>query len=96
MATAAENLAKVDAQLERWGVKIDALVARAEGVGARSALDHRERIDELKRRRAVAATRLDMFHAESSSRWRRSRGGIATAWHDLMVAFRALERETGG
>jgi hypothetical protein len=96
MATTAGNLDKIDAQLERWGEKIDKLVTLAEGVGARAALNHRERIMELKAKRAAATARLVELRAESSSRWRRSRGGIATAWNDLMIAFRALEREAGG
>lgn len=96
MATTAENLAKVDAQLQRWGLKIDELVARAEAVGPPAVLSYRQRIDELKAKRATARARLDELHAESSAKWRRSRGGIATAWNDLVVAFRALERQAGG
>ena len=95
MATIAENLERMDAQLERWGVKVDALVARAEGTDTKAAVNHRELIDELKASRAAARGRLDEFHAESRSRWRRSRRGMALAWSDLMVAFRALERQPG-
>ena len=96
MATIAENLERMDAQLARWGVRIDALVARAEGESAQAAVDRRELIDELKASRVAARVRLAEFHAESRSRWRRSRRGMATAWNDLMVAFRELEREAGG
>jgi hypothetical protein len=96
MATIAENLERMDAQLGRWGVKIDELVARAEGASAQAAIGHRELIDELKASRAAAHVRLDEFRAESRSRWRRSLRGMASAWGDLMVAFRALERRAGG
>jgi hypothetical protein len=95
MATIAENLERMDAQLERWGVKIDALVAQAEVPGTKAAVNHRELIDELKASRAAARGRLEEFRAESRSRWRRSRRGMATAWTDLMTAFRALERRAG-
>ena len=95
MATIVENLERMEAQLDRWGLKIDDLVARTEGASAHAAIDHRDLIDELKASRAAARVKLDDFRAESRSRWRRSRRGMAKAWNDLMVAFRTLERHSG-
>ena len=96
MATVAENLERIDAQLKRWDVRIAELVARAERVGTKTAGNRRELIDELNASRALTRVRLDEFQAESKAKWRRSRRGVATAWNDLMMAFRALERQAGG
>jgi hypothetical protein len=95
MASIVENLERMEAQLKRWSVKVDELVARSEGVSAQAMIDNREFIDELKASRAAARVKLDEFRAESRSRWQRSRRSMAGAWSDLMVAFRALERQSG-
>jgi hypothetical protein len=94
MVTTEKNLDRIDAQLRLWSVKVDALVARAEGAGALAAVNHRARIDELKARCAVAQARLDELRAAGRWQWRRYGSGIAQAWNDLVVAFRALERQT--
>ncbi|HEY3353527.1 MAG TPA: coiled coil domain-containing protein [Polyangia bacterium] len=96
MVATERNLEKIDAQLQRWSVKIDELVARAASSGARVVGDQRQRIDELKAKRAAAQARLDELRAAGSWKWRRFGGGIARAWNELVVAFRALERQAGG
>jgi hypothetical protein len=96
MVAMEKNLEKVETQLKLWSVKIDELVARAEGAGAQVALTHRERIDELKSKRAMAQARLEELRVAGSWKWRRFGRGIASAWNDLVVAFRALERQAGG
>jgi chromosome segregation ATPase len=96
MATTADSLNKIDTQLHRWGEKIDALVAQAEGLGPQVASSLGERIAELRTRRDAAQARLDELRADSHTTWRRARGDMATVWNDLVTAFRALERQARG
>ncbi len=85
------NLEKIDGQLTAWGARIDALVRRAE-VGDGTATT-RVRIDELRAKHAMARARLDEARGADTVTWSRLRDGLAIAWMDLVLAFRALERQ---
>jgi len=95
MVATEKNLEKIAARLRAWDVKIDALVAQAEGAATQLAPEHRLRIDDLRAKRDVARARLDELRADGYWKWQRYSAGIGRAWSDLIGAFRALERDAG-
>jgi len=89
METVEARVGQMEAELRRWGEKLEDLIARADaGTGAQ--IDYRRRLEDMKTKYETAQTKLDELKFAGSSRWETFRGGIEKAWNDLEAAFRRL------
>ena len=84
------DVAKMETQLTRWAALIDDLAARADK-GAQIKIEHRQRIDDLKVKRAVAQERFNEYKAADDVRRAALRPDAECAWSDLEAAFRDLK-----
>ena len=81
----------METQLEVWAGRIDEFTTAAQESKGWARIDLRQRIDDLKMRRALVRANLDKFKAAGSN----SRPGLWTdlkgAWRDLEDAFREMK-----
>ena len=84
------NVEYMATQLEQWGTKLDALVARVVAPGVASRIDDHEGIDDLKTKYEVARGRFDEFETAGSAKWGIFKSGIERAWNDFEIAFKKL------
>jgi hypothetical protein len=82
------NVNKMEEQLKLWDAKLDVLVAKTKVAGAQAKIDHRQRIDVIKAKRAAAQMKLDEFKAAGNEKWDSFKAGIEAAWKDLELAFK--------
>lgn len=82
-----EAIAAMEAQLKKWSVKINALVARTQMAGVHPTFGALMYIDELKALHALAQLKLDEFLAEEDTDNTRARAELDDAWKDLVAAF---------
>jgi hypothetical protein len=78
---------KMEAQLKRWGAKLDQLVARADTAGADGEIDHRKRIGALKTKHKLARAKLKELKTASAETRESLKQGAESAWSDFEVAF---------
>ena len=83
-------VAKLETRLERWGARLDDLVAKAEEAGAEARSDYRNRIVELKAKYEVARSKVDEARAAGSDRWDAFRARVERAWTELEASFKRL------
>lgn len=87
-----KNVGKMEAQLREWGAKIDELATKAEKAGAEVKADYRQRLEELKVKRATAQARLDELKGAGNQKWLTLKSGLEAAWKDLEIAFKDATR----
>lgn len=90
METVEARVGKMEAELRRWGAKLDELRARADAAGTGMRIDYRRRLDDMKMKYETAQMRLDELKFAGSSRFDAFQGGIEEAWNELEAAFRKL------
>ena len=83
-------VAKLETRLERWGARLDDLVAKAEEAGTEARSDYRNRVVELKARYKVAQSKVDELRAAGSDRWDAFMAGVERAWTELEDSFKKL------
>ena len=81
---------KMEAQLERWSLRIDDLVAKIQLAGRPADFDALTYIDELKALHAIARARLTEYKASVSPRRIGLEAETKRAWQDLHAAFENL------
>jgi hypothetical protein len=83
-----EQVAKtMEAQLKRWGLKIDRLAAKTEIVGVKTGFDTLMHIDELKALHAIAKAKLLELKAAGDKSRARLETEMTNAGNDLEAAI---------
>src|SRR5438477_11715735 len=90
METAESQVGKMEAELRRWGAKLDELIRKADAVGTGAKMDYRERLEDMKDKYEAARERLDELKVAGTGKWEIFKGGIEDAWNELEAAFRKL------
>ena len=85
------HVGKMEAQLSRWGAKLDGLVAKAEKAGTEMKIDQRKRLDDLKAKYQIAQSKLGELKAAGNEKWATLKTGVENAWKDLEAAFKKLK-----
>jgi len=89
----AANVEKMETQLEVWAGKIDEFTASAQESNGWARIDLRQRIDDLKIKRALVRANLDQFKAAGSDTRAGLRTDLNNAWKDLEDAFQEMKLE---
>ena len=91
------NESKIDAtvsalegQLERWGAKLDELVAKGSAAGRDAKVEARAHADELKSKLRAARSKLDAAKAAGGDKWDAFKEGLEASWKELEAAFKQL------
>jgi hypothetical protein len=79
---------KMEAQLKRWGLKIERLAAKTEIAGVQTGFDTLMHIDELKALLAIAETKLLEFKVAGDADRARLETEMTNAGKDLEAAFK--------
>ncbi len=90
------NIAKMDAQLKRWAVKIDDMVAKADVVEDHLRADYHKHLDNLKTQRTAAQARFEMVKGAGSQTWDAFQAGLKSVWTDAEHAFNELKADVPG
>jgi len=77
----------MEAQLKRWGLKIDRLAAKAEIVGIKTGFDTLMHIDELKALHAIAEAKFLEFKVAGDASRARLETEVTHAGNDLEAAI---------
>lgn len=88
------TIEKMESQLQRWGLKIRQLAAKAEAAGGQVGFDTLMYIDELKALYAIAQAKVDELRAEPGNGRARLKAELKRACRDLDAAFLKPRRET--
>ena len=89
MQTVEAHLGRMEAELKRWGAKLDEMRARRDRAGNESSTD-REWLEDLEAKHEAAQTKFDELKAAGSAKWETHQAGIENAWSELEAAFRKL------
>jgi len=81
------NVEEMEAHLKLWAAKIDELAATAQKSNGWARIDLRQRIDDLKVKRALVRAKLDEFVAAGSDRRNGLRVDLERVWNDLKATF---------
>ncbi|MCJ7545466.1 MAG: hypothetical protein MUP30_01375 [Deltaproteobacteria bacterium] len=91
-------LEKMQAQLNDWTAKIDALIVKAEKAGAGKKAEYQEQIRTLQAKKKIAEEKLQILKAAGADAWRDAKqamdkisGDLRNAWNK----FRHGEEEKG-
>jgi hypothetical protein len=85
------HVGKREAQLKRWGARLDQLVAKAEKAGADVNIEERKCIDDLKVKYQAAQAKLAEVKAAGGEKWGVLKTGVESAWNELGAAFKKLK-----
>jgi hypothetical protein len=80
----------MEADLRRWGAKLDQLMAQADAAGGEAHTDYRKRVDDMQVKYEAAQDRLAELKAAGRGKWQFLQGGVESAWAELEAAFRKL------
>lgn len=84
------TVSTLEGQLERWGARLDELVAKADAAGQEAKTEARAHAEELRSKLAAARSRLAEAKAAGSDRWDAFKEGLERSWKELEGAFRKL------
>lgn len=82
-----EEQQRVEADLEAFGDRLDALKLEAEQLEDQAKAEMGELIRELEKNMAVAEKRLDEFKSASADSWQEAKAKTATAVKDLEESY---------
>ena len=91
MDPSAASIREMETQLKIWAGKIDEFTAAAQESHGWARIDLRQRIDDLKVKRALVRANLDQFKAAGSDSREGLRTELGNAWKDLEDAFRQMK-----
>ena len=80
---------KMEAQLQLWDPKIDAIAIKAAKTG-RATSDLHYHVDDLKVKRAAVQARLDELRATEGGKREGVNASLETAWNELEAAVEDL------
>ena len=90
MHTVQAQVARMEAELERWSAKLSELRSRGHRAGIEPNLDYHKRLDDIALKYDAAEEKLGELKDAGSANWETFRSGIETAWTELGDAFRRL------
>lgn len=90
MKSMEENVEKLESQLKEWGVKLDALEAKAKKAGAEAKTDFHKSIEVLKTKIEAAKKKIAEYKAEGGGKWDVFKGNLEALWKDIEVTFKGL------
>ena len=91
MDPSAASVRRMETQLEVWAGKIDEFTTAAQESNGWAGIDLRQRIDDLKVKRALVRANLDEVKAAGSNSRAGLRTDLESAWRDLEDAFREMK-----
>ncbi|MEJ2428232.1 MAG: coiled coil domain-containing protein [Deltaproteobacteria bacterium] len=80
---------KLEAQMREWSAKIDLLKARADKVEAESKIEYKDRIEDIRQRKAALQTKLKELRNASDDAWKDIRAGTEKAADGLREALQS-------
>ena len=83
----------MEIQLKIWAGEIDEFTAAAQDSHGWARIDVRQRIDDLKVKRALVRANLDAFKATGSDCREGLRTDLESTWKDLEKAFQEMKLE---
>ena len=81
----------METQLEVWAGQIDDFAAAAQGSKGWGRIDLRQRVDDLKIKRALVRANLDELKAAGPDHKAGLRIDLESAWKDLEEAFQEMK-----
>jgi hypothetical protein len=80
-------LEKMQAQLNDWTAKIDALIVKAEKAGAAKKTEYQEQIKTLQAKKKIAEEKLQILKAAGEGAWRDAKEAMEKISGDLRFAW---------
>jgi hypothetical protein len=90
MHIVATHVARMEAELERWGSKLSELRSRGHTAGIEPNLEYHKRLDDIAVKYDAAEAKLDELKDAGNANWETLRSGIESAWAELGDAFQKL------
>ena len=90
METIRSHVVDLEAQLKRWGAKLDELVAKVDEVEAVSRTDRRRQLNDLRTKHKAAQKRLKRLKASGSGKWEIFKVDVDGAWTRFELALKKL------
>ena len=90
MKTVQAHVGEMEAQLARWGARLDGLVAKTDAAGTSANTAYRALIDDVKGKYQAAQSKLAELQAAGSDRWETYQSGLESAWNELETAFKRV------
>jgi len=84
------NVDKMEEEFNQWTKKLDTFETTAHTSNGWSKIDVRQRIDDLKVKRALVRTKLDEFKVTKKNRQESVMIALTLAWSDFETAFNEL------
>lgn len=84
---------KLEAQLHEWDAKIDVLKAKAEKSNASAKAQHKEMIEDLKKKRAAAKDKLQELQRAGEDAWEALKDGVEKSWTELGSALESAKEK---
>lgn len=91
MASAGQEVRKIETRLRQLGTRLDRMVAKAELPGAAVKPDFRKQVDHAKEKHTAVQSKLNAFRTANGEQWSHFKNGVEVAWRDLDDALRAIE-----
>lgn len=79
-------VAKMEAQLDVWRAKLDAMKARLEEAELQGRLEFHKQVEASQRQHEVACRHLDELKQAGEEAWGALKAGVDTVWKDLNTA----------
>jgi uncharacterized coiled-coil DUF342 family protein len=89
MSTRDAYVQKLQAQMDIWAAKIDALRAKAHMAEADAKLELNKKIDELEAKQSHTKDKLAEIRDSGDDAWEDLKSGAERAWHDLGDAVKS-------
>jgi multidrug resistance efflux pump len=80
---------KMKANLDSWNASIAKLEAQVKNAEADAKIKYSEQLEELKKQRAAANTKLEALRAAGDDAWEDMRTGLENAWDTMDKAMKA-------
>jgi hypothetical protein len=89
-------LEKMQAQLNDWTAKIDALIVKAEKAGAAKKAEYQGQIRTLQAKKKIAEEKLQILKAAGEGAWRDAKEAMDKISGDIRVAMKKFLRGEEG
>lgn len=90
-----KTVSTMEGQLERWGAKLDELVAKGTAAGREAKTEARAHVEELKSKLRTARSKLDAAKAAGSDKWDAFKEGLESSWKELEATFKQIAPRSG-
>ena len=80
---------KLEAQMREWSAKIDLLKARADKAEAEGKIEYKDRIEDIRQRKAAVQSKLQELQNASDAAWKDIKAGTEKAAADLRDALQS-------